>query len=312
MAALTIGLPRKSSRMSTHAVIVPSSAFVSAASAATASVSFSAATASGDETAAQKPEPPPFVDDQTSAAIGSATTTDRNAPTKPTASAEPPRRGSQADGAAPLSARRRPSDGALDPDHQPRARVEPLPVGCAPTADRRVVDRELSGPGRELLRELLCRDGVHGAEAVLPEDLLLGLRLHEADELVRDVAVPGRLDHRDRQLDQDRLARDHVLDVLTLEARVDRFALVRDQDVALARQERVRRVAARGVLRDDVLKQLLDVCDRLRVRLAEVALRRVCGEDVPPRRAGAERVRRHDVHARLDEVGPALDVLRVA
>jgi hypothetical protein len=46
---------------------------VSAASAATASVSFSAAIPSGLDTAAQKADHPPPVDDQTSAAIGSRT-----------------------------------------------------------------------------------------------------------------------------------------------------------------------------------------------------------------------------------------------
>jgi len=41
------------------------------------SVSFRAATASGFETTPQNPAAPCFVDDQTSAAIGSATTTER-------------------------------------------------------------------------------------------------------------------------------------------------------------------------------------------------------------------------------------------
>src|SRR5581483_9989653 len=215
--------------------MVPSTAFVSAAIAATASVSFSAATASGEETAAQKPEPPPLVDDQPSAAIGSATTTDRNDPTKPSASADPPRRRAQAAGetAAALTARRRPSDCPLDPDHQPLARIEPLPVGGAPAADRRVVDRDQTGPGGKLLRELLRRDRVDRAEAVLSEDLLLRLRLEEADEIVRHREVRALRDHRNRQLDQHRLPGDHVLDVLALQPRVDRLALVRDQDVAL-------------------------------------------------------------------------------
>jgi len=59
-------------------VIVPSTAFVSAARAATASVSLSAASASGFVIASQnEPAAPPERDDQTSAAIGSATTTPR-------------------------------------------------------------------------------------------------------------------------------------------------------------------------------------------------------------------------------------------
>ena len=58
-------------------MIVPRTAFVRAASAEATSVSFSAATASGVETACQKPDQPCFLDCQTSAAIGSATITIR-------------------------------------------------------------------------------------------------------------------------------------------------------------------------------------------------------------------------------------------
>jgi hypothetical protein len=46
-------------------------------------VSFSAATASGDETYRQKPDQPSCFDCQTSAAIGSATMTVRNADANP-------------------------------------------------------------------------------------------------------------------------------------------------------------------------------------------------------------------------------------
>ena len=53
--AFTSDLPRKSSRTSTQAVIVPRTALISAAIAAIARVSFSAATASGFVTASQKP-----------------------------------------------------------------------------------------------------------------------------------------------------------------------------------------------------------------------------------------------------------------
>ena len=54
-----------------------------AAIAASASVSFSAAIASGFVTASQKPPPPFFAAAQVSAAIGSATTTSRKVVTKP-------------------------------------------------------------------------------------------------------------------------------------------------------------------------------------------------------------------------------------
>ena len=73
MTAFTSDLPRKSSRTSTHAVTVPSTALSSATATEVHSVSFSAATASGLETASQKPAQPAFVDSKTSAAIGSAT-----------------------------------------------------------------------------------------------------------------------------------------------------------------------------------------------------------------------------------------------
>ena len=92
----------------------------------------------------------------------------------------------------------------------------------------------------------------------------------------------------------------------------DRLALVGDEHVTLAGEERRGRVRAGGRLRDDVLEQLLDVGDRLRVGLAEVALRRVGGEDVPLRRAGAPRGGRDHLDAGLDQVVPALDLLRVA
>src|SRR5438094_2083112 len=83
ITAFTTDLPRKSSRTKTQAVSVPSTAFVSAAAAETASVSFNAATASALETASQKPAPPLFVEVHTRAAMGSATISDRKAVTKP-------------------------------------------------------------------------------------------------------------------------------------------------------------------------------------------------------------------------------------
>jgi hypothetical protein len=53
------------------------------------SVSFSAATASGEVTASQNPAQPSTREAQTSAAIGSATTTDRKSVTKPRERAVP-------------------------------------------------------------------------------------------------------------------------------------------------------------------------------------------------------------------------------
>ena len=68
---------------------VPRTAFESAASAATTSVSLSAATASGADTLRQKPDQPSCFDCQRSAAIGSATTTSRNVEAKPSEKAAP-------------------------------------------------------------------------------------------------------------------------------------------------------------------------------------------------------------------------------
>ena len=58
-------------------MIVPNTAFVSTASVDRISVSFSAATACGEETTSQKPDQPLPVDVQTRAAIGSTTMTSR-------------------------------------------------------------------------------------------------------------------------------------------------------------------------------------------------------------------------------------------
>ena len=58
-------------------MIVPSTALSSATAIDVQSVSLSAATASGLETTSQKPRAPSFVDSKTSAAIGSATISDR-------------------------------------------------------------------------------------------------------------------------------------------------------------------------------------------------------------------------------------------
>src|SRR5581483_12112349 len=88
MTALTSDLPRNRSRTSTQAISVPKTALTSATTAAITSVSFSAATPSALETAAQKPEAPSSLDAQTSAAIGSATISERKPVTKPSERAD--------------------------------------------------------------------------------------------------------------------------------------------------------------------------------------------------------------------------------
>ncbi len=83
MIAFTTVFPRKSSRTSTHAVIVPRTAFSIETATDAPSVSFSAATASGLETASRKDCVPSLVASHMSAASGSPTMTIRKVVTKP-------------------------------------------------------------------------------------------------------------------------------------------------------------------------------------------------------------------------------------
>src|SRR3954453_2862545 len=83
MTALTIDLPRNSSRTSTQAVIVPKRALTSDTITDAPSVSFSEASASGEVATDQNWCNPSFCDAQTSAAIGRITITERNVVVKP-------------------------------------------------------------------------------------------------------------------------------------------------------------------------------------------------------------------------------------
>src|SRR4051794_4171484 len=182
MTALTVDLPRKSSRTSTQAMSVPAAALTAATIAATRRLSLIADSASGFVTASQKLAPPGFAASQTSAAIGSAITTPMNVATKPSDRVAPtlslstllsiPPRGA---GAATDALGSWAPDGLLDLDHPPVLRVEPLLVGRTPAADRLVVDRELTWADRELARDLRGRLLVDRPEAVLREHLLLRL-----------------------------------------------------------------------------------------------------------------------------------------
>ena len=193
------------------------------------------------------------------AAIGSATTIERNTTTKPR------------ERAVALSLGRRPRGTGTAASTVDTGAYVPTPVRLAIPTQMPLsgsnhffstalqpprylsVDLEDAGPARVLLLELLV-DGRHDrAEAELREDPLRLRGLREADEPVRGVAVLARLDDGDRRLDQQGLPRDDVL-----ELRESRLVLVRDEDVAAPGDERVRRVAARRVERDDVLDQLLD------------------------------------------------------
>src|SRR5690348_9827500 len=319
MTALTSDLPRNSSRTRTQAVTVPSTALRTTTTNAVPKVSFSADWASGLETICQNACSPPLCDSQRSAAIGRTTITSRYVVITPTDRAvlpRPPaaiRRAGAAAGAA-TALMGRASHGALDPDHPALDRVEPDAVHLPPAAEEPVLDAEgragvvLLAPAREVgpLQNRLHDRPV----AVGGEDPLLLRRMGVLDERLRG---RGRaLQRHHRQLDQHRRLRDDELPLFTGgEGRV-RLALVGDQNVALAGEERVRGGRPGRILRHDVLEELRHELSRLVVAqpgLARLAVRR---EDIPLRRARAERVRRHDLDARLDEVLPAVDVLRVA
>src|SRR5439155_11406312 len=154
MTALTSDCPRNWSRTSTHAVIVPATALITATASEAPSVSFSAATASGLETAAQNPCEPSLADSQKSAASGSTTTSVRKVVTRPRDRAAPAlslcariRRGAAATATSTSDA----TDLPLDLGHESLARVEEVLLHLRPAAEAELVDRELAGTNRELL-----------------------------------------------------------------------------------------------------------------------------------------------------------------
>ena len=72
------------------------------------------------------------------------------------------------------------------------------------------------------------------------------------------VRIHGRHDDR---VDLDRVVRDDQVELLARLLRADDLVLVRDEDVALAAQERVQRVTRRRVLDEGVGEHLLDVVE---------------------------------------------------
>src|SRR5438105_2240793 len=277
-------------------------ALIAATANAATKVSFVAATASGAEIACQNPCPPSLVERHTSAASGSRTTKPRYIVASPCATGARTRRGrAGATAVAALVAKTR-----FDPRHNPGLRVEEALLDLGPAAE--LLDREEPRPDR--IVELLDDASHDRPVAVLAEDRLSLRGVQEADE--RPGRGGGLRRHSDRVLDPDRRLRDHVVDGLTLALCEDRLVLVGEHDVATAGEEGLERLARALVLRDDVVEELVQVRDRLLVAFALAAHRAVGGHDVPARAAGCERVRRHDLDARLDEVLPVADVLRVA
>src|SRR3954462_2790296 len=313
MIALSARLPRNSSRTRTHAMSVPKTALITVTSSDAVSVSFSALTDWRLETVSQKCAIPPSVDFETTAASGRSTvrlshtvvTPRPSIPGRPAAAARR-RRGSRTVRASLGS-----GDPCLVLDLGDGAvlRVEEVGHHLVPATE--VVDGE-QRLGRRELRLELRRDRRHDrAVAVLGEH---GLRRGGREVVAERLGLRLRLRRdRDRVLDQDRLVRRDVVDLLALLLGGDRLVLVAEQHVALAAGERLQRVARRLVLYRHVLgEQLLEVRERLGGRLAELQLRAVGGHDVPARATRRERVRRQDLDAGLEQVRPGLDVLRVA
>ena len=176
------------------------------------SVSFSAATASGLETASQKDCEPSLVASQMSAAIGSADQhrQERRHEADGQGRCGPVRvrlcaaRGRDRDGRRASQCRHRPAFSIFA--MTPVFGIEELLLRLRPAADRLRVDRELTGSKRELLPVRL-EDLLHDRPvAVVREHLLRGGRREELQERVRLLRVFRRPRDRDRVLDEDRRA----------------------------------------------------------------------------------------------------------
>src|SRR4051812_32084141 len=194
----------------------------------------------------------------------------------------------------------------LDGGHHAVVRVEELLRDHGPAAE--LLDREQRLRYRELVRARRALH--HGPIALLREDPLGLRRVEELDEVRRLAA--GVLRDRDRVLDQDRLRRDRVVDLLAGLLRRDRLVLVGQHHVALAAGEGREGVARALVLHGDVLEEEAEEGGGLGVGLALGDLAAVGRHHVPARAAARERVRRDHLDARLREVLPLRDVLGVA
>src|SRR5918997_214426 len=291
----TSALPRNSSRTSTHAISTPITASIAATTTLTPSVSRMAAIAWRFVTASQNSPAPPSKERTTTAASGISTISVSQATLSPPTTSGPVRTRRPA-GRAGRSAR---TGGApaiavslcggdtellLDLGHGARVRVEEVGVDLVPAAELVDLEERLRVRVRALVHQL----GRDRAVALGGVDLLGLLRLEEVQEGLGLLGRLGLLGDRGRVLDEDRLVRNHVVELHAGLLRGDRLVLVGDQQVALEEVE------------------------RLFGRLALLDLGPVGGHEVPLRPAGRERVGRDDLDAVLGEVVPGLDVLGVA
>src|SRR3954454_10499842 len=118
----------------------------------------------------------------------------------------------------------------LDVDEYALLRVEEAVVDLRPAAE--LVDREQLRRDGEL--RLVLQRGENGAVALGDEDLLGRRRPQVVAEGLGRARVLRVAGHRGRVLDQDRLLRDEVVDVLALLLGGDGLVLVRERHVALA------------------------------------------------------------------------------
>src|SRR5262249_48542894 len=126
-----------------------------------------------------------------------------------------------------------------DLGHDAVARVEELLLDRRPAAD--VLDREELRPHGEA--QPLRHAPDDGSGAVLREDALRRLGAQELDERLRLLLVLRARRDRDRVLDQDRRLRDYELHGLAVLLGEDRLVLVREEDIAAPRKERLQALA---------------------------------------------------------------------
>src|SRR6478736_3222902 len=322
ISAFTRLLPRKSSRTRTQAISVPMSTLNRATTADVPSVTRRAASAAGAVTASQNSPRPPDRAVNVSAASGSSTmmlsqSTDTpiaRGPTVPVTRRIRAGRStlSGAGGAgAVVTLMTSLRGGVVDHRDGPGVLGEEGLVDGLPATE--VGDRPELGRRREAGRVLLGHRLVHRAEPGLGQQGLRRRRVEVVVERLGCGEVGAGLDHGERVLDLERRRRGDVLDGVAAALEEDRLVLVTDQGVAGPLEEGVAGLTAGFRLgRDVVLDQGADVVQAGLGVGAAVALRRVRRQQVPLRRAGAERVRRDDVDPRLEQVVPVLDPLRVA